>query len=83
MSHAVCLFRWPTSSAFKANCEDVSGGALVSAPLKRAPRGYCMGPFAASLWECFQRFACFGGPRRLRVELIVRMSQAGRWFQHP
>eukprot|EP00959_Pyramimonas_sp_CCMP1952_P148239 3101671-Pyramimonas_sp.AAC.1 len=51
-SQAVCLLRCPTSFVLTAVCEDVTGGALVSAPLRGAIREYCMGPFAASLWRC-------------------------------
>ena len=52
MSQAVCLFGWPDSAAFKADCGDVSGGALVSAPLRGAVNGYDTVPFAAALWGC-------------------------------
>eukprot|EP00959_Pyramimonas_sp_CCMP1952_P092150 1928730-Pyramimonas_sp.AAC.1 len=34
MSQAVCSFACSTSFAFRAECEDVSGGALVSAPVR-------------------------------------------------
>eukprot|EP00959_Pyramimonas_sp_CCMP1952_P165051 3449874-Pyramimonas_sp.AAC.1 len=63
MSKAVCLLSCPTSLAFRADSEDVSGGTLVSAPLRGAARGVITGPFAA--------------------KQSVRMSQVGRWFQHP
>merc|ERR1711933_513206 len=61
MSQAVWLFWWAHPSAFRADCEDVSGGALVPAPLRGAARGGCTGPFAASLWGCLRRFGCFEG----------------------
>ena len=64
MSQAVCLFLGSTSFAWRADCEDVSGGALVSAPLRGAARGCITGSFAASLWGCLRRFACFGAQRR-------------------
>merc|ERR1712039_985468 len=83
MSQAVCSFSCPTSLAFRADCEDVSGGALVSAPLRGAARGVFTGPFAAILWGCLRRFACFHAQHPSLGEQIVGMSQAGRWFQHP
>ena len=83
MSQAVCLFRCSTSFAFRADCEDVSGGALASATRRGAARGVFTGSFAAILWGCLRRFACFGGQSRVRLDQIVRMSQAGRWLQHP
>merc|ERR1711933_46424 len=61
MSQAVWLFWWAHPSAFRADCEDVSGGALGPAPLRGAARGGCTGPFAASLWGCLRRFGCFEG----------------------
>ena len=94
MSQAVCLFRFPTSFAFGAAPPDVSGEALVSAPLgaqiARMSRAVCLcslaiytGPFAAILWRCIKRFACFGGQSRLRPEQILRMSRARRWLSYP
>ena len=47
MSQAVCLFRCPTSFAFVAVFEDVSGGALVPAP-------------QWAKWGCLRRFASVG-----------------------
>ena len=39
MPQAVCLFACPLSSAFGADCEDVSGETLVSSLPKGAPEG--------------------------------------------
>ena len=83
MSQAVCLFLCPTSFAFGADCEDVSSEALISAPLRGAARGGCTGSFAATLWGCLRRLACFWAQHPSLGEQIARMSQAGCWFQHP
>eukprot|EP00959_Pyramimonas_sp_CCMP1952_P228988 4788215-Pyramimonas_sp.AAC.1 len=77
MSQAVCPFSCPTSLAFRSDFEDVSGGALVSAPLRGTTRGVFTGPFAAIWWRCLRRFACFGAQHPSLGEQIVRMSQAG------
>merc|ERR1712151_426991 len=74
MSQAVCLLSVPTSLATRADCEDVSGGP----PLRGAARGVCTVPFAAVLWGCLRRFACFLPQHPSLGERIVRMSQAGR-----
>eukprot|EP00959_Pyramimonas_sp_CCMP1952_P359332 7524089-Pyramimonas_sp.AAC.1 len=39
MSQAVCLFAVPASFAERADCEDVSGGALFQHPLREPLRG--------------------------------------------
>eukprot|EP00959_Pyramimonas_sp_CCMP1952_P122219 2554920-Pyramimonas_sp.AAC.1 len=74
MSQAVGLCSAPTSFAWRAYCEDVSGGALVSTPLRGAAKGYD----AAVLWGCLKRFACCLPQHPSLGEQIVRMSQAGR-----
>eukprot|EP00959_Pyramimonas_sp_CCMP1952_P265968 5560900-Pyramimonas_sp.AAC.1 len=81
MSQAVCSFSCPTSFVFRADCGDVPGGALVSAPLKEAARSAFTGPFAASLRGCLKRFARFHAQHSWLSEQIVRMSRARRSFQ--
>eukprot|EP00959_Pyramimonas_sp_CCMP1952_P023136 486580-Pyramimonas_sp.AAC.1 len=85
MSQAICLFSCPAPFAFRADCEDVSGGVLVSAPLRGAARGVFTGPFVASLWGCLRRWgAGFNAPKGSRQECFhgpvrgqfVGMSQA-------
>eukprot|EP00959_Pyramimonas_sp_CCMP1952_P180042 3765024-Pyramimonas_sp.AAC.1 len=44
----------PTSIAWIADCEDVSSGAMASAPLRGAARGVFTVPFAAVLWRCLE-----------------------------
>ena len=43
MSQAVCLLGWPDSFAFRADCEDVSGGALASASQGGTASGQIVG----------------------------------------
>eukprot|EP00959_Pyramimonas_sp_CCMP1952_P284929 5957009-Pyramimonas_sp.AAC.1 len=78
MSQAACSSSCPTSFVFKADCEDVSGGALVSAPLRGAARGGFTGPFVANVWGCLKRFARSHAQHPWLSEQILRMSQAGR-----
>eukprot|EP00959_Pyramimonas_sp_CCMP1952_P055346 1157145-Pyramimonas_sp.AAC.1 len=66
-----------------SECEDVSGGALVSAPLRGAARRYITGPFAVNLRGCLMQFARFRAQHPWRSSQLVRMFQAGRWFQRP
>ena len=73
MSRAVCLLCAADLSAFRADCEDVSSEGLVSAPQGGAAKGCCTGPFAARLWGCLERFACFAPRTCLLSEEIVRM----------
>eukprot|EP00959_Pyramimonas_sp_CCMP1952_P292519 6117991-Pyramimonas_sp.AAC.1 len=62
----------------RAHCEDVSGWALFSAPLGGAAEGYDTVPFAAVLWGCLKRFACFLSQHLSLGEQMMRMFQAGR-----
>ena len=62
MSHAVCLFGCPTSLAFGADVEDVSGEALVSAPPRGAAGGGCTGPVRAQFVGMSEAVCLFGGP---------------------
>eukprot|EP00959_Pyramimonas_sp_CCMP1952_P427780 8958812-Pyramimonas_sp.AAC.1 len=73
MSQAGRWFQHPV----RADCEDVSGGALVSAPLKGVARCVFTGPFAASLRRCVRRFVRSHAQHPLLSEQTVRMSHAG------
>eukprot|EP00959_Pyramimonas_sp_CCMP1952_P094948 1985653-Pyramimonas_sp.AAC.1 len=55
-----------------------SGGCLWWGIGFRAPKGHKKG-----IARHLRQLACFGGQHRPRLERIVRMSQAGQWFNHP
>ena len=59
MSQAVCLFRTPTSLAFGAVSEDVSGGALVSAFPRGGRQGVYHGPVRAQIVGMSQAVCLF------------------------
>eukprot|EP00959_Pyramimonas_sp_CCMP1952_P188449 3941062-Pyramimonas_sp.AAC.1 len=71
------------SELFNARTDTYSYFDLVILRLARgAAKGVFTVPFAASLWGCFRWFACFHARLPWPPDQIVRMSQAGRWFQH-
>ena len=83
MPQALCLFGCRGSPAFRAEREDVSNEALVSALPSWGARRYLTGAFAPRLWGCLRRFACLRAQHHLRSEQFVRMFWARRWFRHP